>query len=139
MFAPITRILVVDDLMNIRQLLKNQLRLKGYKRLLEADNGENAYKALETAMAACDPVQLILSDWNMPNGNGIEFLKKIRASAEFKELPFLLITAEGEQHQVLEAIKAGVSGYLVKPFTPASLQSKLLGVYKKHFLAAKAA
>ena len=132
MFSETTKILVVDDMNTMRALVKSQLKAMGFRRFVDADNGENAFKVLEAAKAENAPVELVLSDWNMPVMTGLEFLKKIRTIEAYKNLPFILGTAEGEQSQVMEAIKAGVSNYLVKPFTPAGLQEKILAVWKKH-------
>src|SRR5262249_13887355 len=131
MFTDTTPILIVDDMSAMRQALKNQLRGMGFKNFHEADNGETAFQILNTQLAAKTPIQLILSDWNMPGGNGLDFLKKVRATPSLKDLPFILVTAEGEQRQVVEAIKAGVSSYLVKPSTPAAIQEKILAVWRK--------
>lgn len=132
MFADTTRILIVDDMATMRQLVKGQLRGMGFKNFLEAENGEAGFNALEAQSKSNEPIQLVLSDWNMPVMTGLDFLKKVRANPGFKDLPFLMITAEGEQSQVIEAIKSGVSNYLVKPFTPAAIQEKILAVWKKH-------
>ncbi len=132
MFPDTTRILIVDDMMTMRQLVKGQLRGMGFKNFFEAENGDAAFNVLKERLAAKEPIELVLSDWNMPVLSGLEFLKKVRATPEFKELPFMLVTAEGEQSQVIEAIKSGVSNYLVKPFTPQAIQEKIGAVWKKH-------
>jgi two-component system chemotaxis response regulator CheY len=132
MFNENIRILVVDDMMTMRQLIKSQLKSMKFKNFSDAENGEAGYKLLQQNHDLKTPIDLVLSDWNMPVLNGLDFLKKVRASAEFKDLPFMLITAEGEQSQVMEAIKAGVSNYVVKPFTPAIIQEKIAAVWKKH-------
>jgi len=132
MFSEKTCILVVDDMMTMRQLVKAQLRAMGFTNVVDADNGENAFKLMMERHKAATPIELVLSDWNMPVMTGIDFLRKVRASAEYKSIPFMLITAEGESSQVMEAVKAGVSNYVVKPFTPAILQEKILAVWKKH-------
>lgn len=132
MFPETTRILIVDDMLTMRQLMKGQMRQMGFKAIYEADNGENGWAVLNAQKEIGEPIQLVLSDWNMPGMEGIDLLKKCRADEGFKSLPFMLITAEGEQKQVLEAIKSGVSNYLMKPFTRAALQEKLALVWKKH-------
>src|SRR5688572_5891711 len=124
MFSDSTRVLIVDDMLTMRNLVKAQMRAMGFKVFFEVDNGENGYNLLLKQHEAKEPIGLVLSDWNMPVLTGLEFLKKTRAQPQFKDLPFLMITAEGEQGQVVEAIKAGVSNYLIKPFTPASIQEK---------------
>jgi two-component system, chemotaxis family, chemotaxis protein CheY len=133
MFPATTRILIIDDMSTMRQLVKAQLRTMGFKNFYEAENGEQAFGVLQAQTKAQEGIELVLSDWNMPQLTGIDLLKRVRATPEYKELPFMLITAEGEQSQVLDAIKAGVSNYLVKPFTPASIQEKIAAVWKKHF------
>lgn len=132
MFPAETRILIVDDMTTMRSLVKSQLRQMGFKNYIEADDGEKGYQALLDQAENHQPIQLVLSDWNMPVHTGIEFLRRVRATPEFKNLPFMMITAEGEAHQVKEAVMLGVSNYVVKPFTPAILQEKLKLVWKKH-------
>lgn len=132
MFPESTRILIADDMLTMRQLVKGQLKGLGYSLFYEAENGEQAYTILTDQLVKNAPIGLVLSDWNMPVISGLELLKKVRANADFKTMPFMLITAEGEQHQVVEAIKVGVSNYLVKPFTRAGLNDKLKAVWKKH-------
>jgi two-component system chemotaxis response regulator CheY len=132
MFNENTRVLIIDDMNTMRQLVKGQVRAMGFKNIQEAENGEAGFKILAETHKAGAPIELILSDWNMPVMTGIDLLKKVRATAEYKNVPFMLITAEGESSQVMEAIKSGVSNYVVKPFTPAVLQEKLLAVWKKH-------
>ncbi len=132
MFAPATRILVVDDMIAMRVLIKNQLRPLGFSQFTDAENGKDAFALLQQRVKEHAPIELILSDWNMPEMKGIDFLKKVRATPEFKDLPFLMITAEGEIDQVREAIAAGVSNYVIKPFTPATIKEKLTAVWQKH-------
>lgn len=132
MFPPSSRVLVVDDMNTMRQLVKAQLKGMGFTIFFEADNGENAFKVLSEQFAKNEPIDFVLSDWNMPVMTGLEFVKKCRSLAEYKNLPIMLVTAEGEQHQVIEAIKSGVSNYLVKPFTPTSVQEKVAAMYKRH-------
>ena len=132
MFLPNTRILVVDDMTAMRQLVKNQLRNLGFQTIADANGGDVAWRVISERLPTHESIQLVLSDWNMPEGTGLDLLKKVRATPELKSLPFLMITAEGEQSQVVEAIRSGVSNYLVKPFTPAHFQEKLAAVWKKH-------
>lgn len=132
MFPPDTRVLVVDDMKTMRALIKGQLRGFGMSQITEADTGAAGLQALKDCVAKGAPIQLVLSDWNMPEMTGLDFLKAVRADPAFKTLPFLLVTAEGEVSQVKDAIQAGVSNYVVKPFTPAILTEKLTAVWKKH-------
>ncbi|MBX2994753.1 MAG: response regulator [Bdellovibrionaceae bacterium] len=131
MFPPTTKILVVDDMPTIRDLVKNQLRAMGFKNIVEAADGEVALNTVISQAAAGTPIELIVSDWNMPKMTGLEFLKQIRASDQFAKLPFILLTSESERDQVTEAIMAGVSQYVVKPFAAKAFEEKLKGVWAK--------
>jgi two-component system chemotaxis response regulator CheY len=122
MFDPKTRILTM------RKIVVKVCKDIGFSDLLEAPDGAKAWEVLD---AASPPVGLVISDWNMPNVSGLDFLRKVRADARFAKLPFIMVTAEAEQHQVVEAIKAGVSNYVVKPFTPDQLKDKIEAVHKK--------
>ena len=133
MFDPKTRILVVDDMLTMRKIVTKVCKEIGFEDLTLAEDGAKGFSALE---AAAPPIGLIISDWNMPNLSGLDFLRKVRADARFSKLPFVMVTAEAEQHQVVEAIKAGVSNYVVKPFTPDQLKEKLEAAHKK-FLGTK--
>lgn len=133
MFDPNSKFLVVDDFKTMRSIVKKALQNMGYNQIEEAEDGAQAYKAITNAANMGMPFMCIVSDWNMPNMTGLELLVKVRADEKFKNLPFMLVTAENEQKQVIEAAKAGVSNYIVKPFTPADFQSKLQLVFNKHF------
>ncbi len=132
MFAPETKILIADDMPTIRELLKGQLKQMGFKNVLEAADGETAYNLLKSSGAIGSPVQLVISDWNMPKMTGLEFLKHVRSSDEWANLPFVLLTSETEREQVTEAILAGVSQYVVKPFAAKVFEEKLKSVWVKH-------
>ncbi len=132
MFAPDTKILVVDDMPTIRDLVKNQLRAMNFKNLIEAVDGESALQHLIKNKAAGSPVQLVICDWNMPKMTGLELLKQVRASSDWATLPFVLLTSESERDQVTEAILAGVSQYVVKPFAAKTFEEKLKSVWVKH-------
>lgn len=123
---PNIKILVVDDFRSMRSLIKNILRKLGYTKVYEAEDGDTAWKLLQE-----EEIELIISDWNMPRMKGIDLLRKVRESEEYSHLPFLMVTAEGLKDNVVEAIKAGVSGYIVKPFSPQSLQDKIQKVFAK--------
>lgn len=129
MFPKETKVLVVDDMMTMRKIVKKCLVENGLTNVIEADDGETAWAAIEKAIAENTPVQLILSDWNMPKMKGIDLLKKVRAHATMGKTPFLLITAESEGHQVKEAVTAGVSSYIIKPFTAETVLGKLKAVF----------
>jgi two-component system chemotaxis response regulator CheY len=125
MFPKETKILVVDDMTTMRKLVKKTLNDNGYLNVNEADDGDHAWPEIEKGLMIGQPYQLIISDWNMPRMSGIELLRKMRTKEETRPVPMILLTAEAEKHQVLEAIQAGVSAYITKPFTPSSLIEKL--------------
>jgi len=125
MFSPDTRILVVDDMMTMRKLVRKALTELGFSNIMEAPDGEQAWAKINDTVAINSPFQLIICDWNMPNMKGIDLLKKVRASSAMKAVPFILLTAESEKDQVVEAMAAGVSEYLLKPFTKDTLGEKL--------------
>jgi len=127
MFDSSTKVLIVDDMMTMRKLVKKACIELGFSDFLEAADGEIALKTLQENPG----IQLVISDWNMPNMTGLEFLKKVRADGKFSALPFVLLTAESEQAQVVEAIQAGVSGYIVKPFNTEALREKLEEAHQK--------
>ena len=131
MFPVHTRILIVDDMSSLRDLLKAYLRRLGYRNISEAEDGRIAYQALLAAKASGSQFDLIISDWNMPNLDGLEFLKLVRSSPEWKNLPFLLLTTESEKAKVLEAVLANVSNYMVKPVEEDMLKDKLKKVWEK--------
>lgn len=133
MFPPNTKFLVVDDYATMRKIVKKILTELGYTKIEEAEDGKPAFEKVKAATAAGDPFQCVISDWNMPGMTGLDFLRAVRAMPEYKSLPFVLATAEGEQSNVIEAAKAGVSDYVVKPFTAATLSEKLLKAYNRHY------
>lgn len=133
MFDLKTRVLVVDDMLTMRKVVSKILREIGFTDITEAPDGAKAWDVINAQQV---PFGLIVSDWNMPNCSGLELLKKLKAVEKLKKTPFILVTAEAEQHQVAEAVKAGVDQYVVKPFTAAQLQAKLEMVSKKFAKAA---
>lgn len=128
MFALGTRILVVDDMMTMRKIVMKNLRELGFTDIQEAADGNLANEIVKKSQP---PIQLIISDWNMPNCSGLEFLKKLRSEPGTAKVAFLMLTAEAEAHQVKEAVVAGVTNYIIKPFTPDILKQKLEQAYKK--------
>jgi len=112
--------LVVDDFSTMRRIVKNILRELEFKRILEAEDGTSAVDVLKS-----QKVDLIVSDWNMPRMTGLELLKHVRANDQTKDIPFLMVTAESQKENIIEAVKAKVSNYIVKPFTAATLAEKL--------------
>ncbi len=131
MFKETTNFLIVDDFSTSRKIVRNALIEIGYSNLLEASDGVDAYQVLVDAAKTANPVEFIISDWNMPNMLGIDFLRKCRADPAFKSLPFILITVESEPTQILEAGNAGVTDFIVKPFTVDAFRLKLIAAYNK--------
>lgn len=126
MFDKNTKVLIVDDMLTMRKIVSKILRELGFSSITEAQDGAEAWEK-----AKGGEFGLIISDWNMPNCTGLEFLKKVRSDQKIAGTPFLLVTAEAEQHQVAEAIKSGVDQYVVKPFSSDGLRSKLESAHKK--------
>lgn len=120
MSDPDLKILIVDDMSTMRRILKNALRQLGYRNIEEAENGQLAFsKVRET------PLDLIITDWNMPTMDGLGLLKAVRDDPNYKAIPVLMVTAQAEQKYVLEAIRAGATNYIVKPFTADTLKTKI--------------
>jgi len=119
-YNPNMRVLVVDDFSTMRRIIKNILRQLGFTNVVEADDGTTAWDVLNK-----DKIEFIISDWNMPQMTGIELLRKVRASEEFGDLPFLMVTAEAQQENIIEAVQAKVSNYIVKPFTAEVMKQKI--------------
>ena len=119
------KVLVVDDFATMRRILKNILKQLGFKNLVEADDGTTAWDVLEE-----QKIDLVLADWNMPKMTGLELLKKVRASEKYAKVPFLMVTAEAQKQNVIEAVQAGVSNYVVKPFTAEAISEKLEKILK---------
>jgi two-component system chemotaxis response regulator CheY len=118
-------ILVVDDFATMRRIVRNILKQLGYENIHEADDGASALEVLKR-----EKIHFIISDWNMPQMSGIELLKTVRATEEWKDLPFLMVTAEGQKEYVIEAVKNKVNNYIVKPFTPETLMEKISKIFE---------
>lgn len=114
------KVLAVDDFMTMRRIIKNLLKQIGFENIDEAEDGVQALNKLKIGNYG-----LVVSDWNMPNMEGIALLRNIRQDAALKDMPFLMVTAEAEKEKVIEAIKSGVDNYIVKPFTAEILKEKL--------------
>jgi two-component system chemotaxis response regulator CheY len=112
--------LVVDDFSTMRRIVKNLLQELGYQNIQEADDGKTAWPMLQAGS-----FDFVITDWNMPLMPGLDLLKAIRADEKLKNLPVLMVTAEAKREQIVEAVQAGVSGYVVKPFTAEILKQKL--------------
>lgn len=120
------KILVVDDFSTMRRIIKNLLRDLGFTNTHEADDGNTALPMLQKG-----DFEFVVTDWNMPGMEGIDLLKAIRADDSLKHLPVLMVTAEAKREQIIEAAQAGVNGYIVKPFTAATLKEKLDKVFER--------
>lgn len=120
------KILIVDDFSTMRRIVKNLLRDLGFNNTQEADDGLTALPMLKK-----NDFDFVVTDWNMPGMQGIDLLKEIREDAELKHLPVLMITAEAKREQIIEAAQAGVNGYIVKPFTAATLKEKLDKIFER--------
>lgn len=131
MFPVDTKFMVVDDFATMRKFIKKVLGELGYTNIEEAEDGRAALPILQTACAENQPFQLIISDWSMPGMSGIELLRACKSDPHLKAVPFILITAESDQKNILEAAKAKVSDYVVKPFNAATLKEKLEKIYGK--------
>src|SRR4051812_42371028 len=116
MFKPETKLLIVDDMLTMRKIVGKHCKDMGFTNLTEADDGSTAWEALQHATSIGAPFQLVLSDWNMPKTTGLNLLRMCREDKTYNDVPFMLITAESEKSQVIEAVKAKVSNYIVKPF-----------------------
>ena len=114
------KILVVDDFATMRKVIRNLLKQSGYENVTEAEDGVAAMNVLKSTK-----IDFVISDWNMPNMTGIELLKAVRSDNELGAMPFLMVTAESLKDNVVEAVKAGVSNYIVKPFTAEVLGEKI--------------
>lgn len=119
-FDPEMRVLIVDDFSTMRRIVRNILRQLGLNNVVEADDGTTAWDILNR-----DKIDFIVSDWNMPKMTGIELLRKVRSSEQFAEIPFLMVTAEAQQENIIEAVQAKVSNYIVKPFTADTMKQKI--------------
>jgi len=133
MFAKETHILVVDDSLNIRRLIVDTLQKLGFIKISTSEDANEALAKLSYFSQSPTPIKLILSDLNMPGPSGLDFLKQVRGSEDFKALPFILITTESEKGAVIEAAVSGVSGYIVKPFNIETLSKRLGEAFKKHY------
>ena len=119
-YDPDMRVLVVDDFSTMRRIVKNILRQLGFNNVVEADDGTTAWEILNK-----EKIDFIVSDWNMPQMAGIDLLRKVRASEEFANTPFLMVTAEAQQENIIEAVQAKVSNYIVNPFTAETMKQKI--------------
>ncbi|MBI3771246.1 MAG: chemotaxis response regulator CheY [Gammaproteobacteria bacterium] len=120
------KILIVDDFSTMRRIIKNLLRDLGFNNTHEADDGQTALPMLQVGK-----FDFLITDWNMPGMQGIDLLKAVRADANLASLPVLMVTAEAKREQIVEAAQAGVSGYVIKPFTAATLKEKIDKIFER--------
>ena len=124
-------VLVADDFSTMRRIVSNLLREAGVTQISEAEDGREALRKLEAGN-----FNFVVSDWNMPNMTGLELLQSVRSNPSLKHLPFLLITAEARKENIIDAAQAGADGYIVKPFTAATLNDKIAAILKRKGLLA---
>ena len=117
------RFLIVDDSSTMRRIIINTLTKLGYESFLEAGNGREGLDRL-----AAGPVDLVITDWNMPEMNGIDFVRNLRATEQGKSVPILMVTTNAAKDDIVEALRAGVNNYIVKPFTPDTFKEKIEAV-----------
>ncbi|GAB6068069.1 chemotaxis response regulator CheY [Methylothermus subterraneus] len=120
------KILVVDDFSTMRRIIKNLLRELGFTNIAEADDGQTALPKLKSG-----DFDLLITDWNMPGMTGIDLLRAVRADEKLAKLPVLMVTAEARRDQIVAAAQAGVNGYIIKPFTAATLKDKLEKIFER--------
>lgn len=120
------RFLVVDDFATMRRIVRNLLKDLGFNNVDEAEDGQDALAKLRESS-----FDFVISDWNMPNMDGLELLSEIRKSTEMSQMPVLMVTAEAKKENIIAAAQAGASGYVVKPFTAATLEEKLNKIFEK--------
>lgn len=130
MFPAHTRILICDDMPAIRDMVARELRQLGYTQQTSVADGDEAWRIYCEALQR-DPFGLIISDWNMPKLTGLDFLKKVRSHTQGADTPFILLTAEGQKEQVLDAISSGVSQYILKPFSSKNFAEKMKAAWVK--------
>ena len=120
------KILVVDDFSTMRRIIKNLLRDLGFTNTHEADDGNTALPILQSG-----GIDFLVTDWNMPGMTGLDLLKAVRKDPKLVSLPVLMVTAESKREQIIEAAQAGVNGYVVKPFTAATLEEKIDKIFER--------
>lgn len=119
------KFLIVDDSLTMRRIVVNTLKAIGYEQVLEAADGKDALAKL-----LAEGADFVVTDWNMPEMNGLELAKAIRGNPQFENLPILMVTTRGNKDDVIEAMKVRVNNYIVKPFTPHGLKEKIDQILK---------
>ncbi|SEG58116.1 MULTISPECIES: chemotaxis response regulator CheY [Marinobacterium] len=120
------KILVVDDFSTMRRIIKNLLRDLGFTNVDEADDGKTALPILKQGR-----IEFLITDWNMPGMSGIDLIKEVRSDPNLAHIPILMVTAEAKREQIIAAAQAGVNGYVVKPFTAATLKEKIDKIFER--------
>lgn len=120
------KILIVDDFSTMRRIIKNLLRDLGFTNTAEADDGKTALPRLKAG-----GIDFLVTDWNMPGMSGLDLLKAVRADPDLAKLPVLMVTAEAKREQIIMAAQAGVNGYIIKPFTAATLKEKIEKIFER--------
>lgn len=120
------KILIVDDFSTMRRIIKNLLRELGFNNTVEADDGQTALPKLRGG-----GIDFLITDWNMPGMTGIDLLRAVRADPNLNQIPVLMVTAEAKREQIIQAAQAGVNGYVIKPFTAATLQEKIEKIFER--------
>ena len=122
------KILVVDDMPAMRSIVSGMLDELGFTNVLQAEDAEIAWRLIQSS-GEKDPFKLVIADWNMPGMSGVDLLRSVRSSPQFRTLPFLMVTAKNQQANIAEAQRAGVSAYMVKPFSSIELQERISDIF----------
>lgn len=122
---PSMKIMVVDDMSTMRRIIKNVFKQINFTNIQEAENGQQALDMLRS-----DTFEFVVADWNMPVMTGLELVKAMRADQALRDIPVLMVTAEAQHENLIEAVQAGVNGYIAKPFTAEALQEKMSKIFK---------
>jgi len=120
------KILIVDDFLTMRKIVRSLFERMGFNKLAEAEDGTDALVKLKGSS-----FDFIVSDWNMPKMMGLDLLKAVRSDDQLKQIPFLMITAESQRENIIQAVQAGVSNYVVKPFNQEVIEKKLIQIFTK--------
>lgn len=132
MFPRSAKFLVIDDFATMRKIVEKMLSEMGYANVEEAVDGSSALIMLQKAAETDHPFDMVICDWNMPGISGLEVLRACRQNPALKDLPFIMVTCESEQSNILEAAHLGVSDYAVKPFSSKVFEAKIQKAWKKH-------
>ncbi len=122
---PSMKIMVVDDMSTMRRIIKNVFKQINFTNIQEAENGQQALEMLRG-----ETFQFVIADWNMPVMTGLELVKAMRADSKLRDIPVLMVTAEAQHENLIQAVQAGVNGYIAKPFTAEALQEKMSKIFK---------